>query len=59
MFRKSGLSIAMGNASDDVKAQADHVTASNEADGFAKAVQTLVIPAGRQSPLTRAESQGP
>ncbi|THD59058.1 Cof-type HAD-IIB family hydrolase [Phenylobacterium sp.] len=31
MFRESGLAIAMGNASDEVKAQARHVTASNEA----------------------------
>ena len=30
MFRNSGLSIAMGNASPEVQAQADLVTASNE-----------------------------
>jgi hydroxymethylpyrimidine pyrophosphatase-like HAD family hydrolase len=30
MFRKSGFSIAMGNASDEVKAQANAVTDSNE-----------------------------
>ena len=35
MFAKSGLSIAMGNATDDVKRQATHVTASNEDEGFA------------------------
>ena len=39
MFRKSGFSIAMGNASEDVKAQADAVTDSNENNGFAKAVR--------------------
>lgn len=38
MFAKSGLSVAMGNAADAVKRQASHVTASNEEDGFAKAV---------------------
>ena len=38
MFRKSGFSIAMGNASDEVKAQASAVTDSNENEGFAKAV---------------------
>src|ERR1700687_2783601 len=38
MFKKSGLSIAMGNATDDVKRVATQVTASNEDEGFAKAV---------------------
>ena len=36
MFRKSGLSIAMGNATGDVKAQATYITRSNLEDGFAK-----------------------
>jgi Cof subfamily protein (haloacid dehalogenase superfamily) len=43
MFRKSGFSIAMGNASDEVKAQASAVTDSNENDGFAKAVRKFVL----------------
>jgi Cof subfamily protein (haloacid dehalogenase superfamily) len=43
MFHKSGLSIAMGNASDEVKAQASEVTDTNENDGFAKAVQKFVL----------------
>jgi Cof subfamily protein (haloacid dehalogenase superfamily) len=38
MFRTSGISIAMGNANDDVKKQATHVTASNEDEGFAGAI---------------------
>ena len=42
MFRVSGTSFAMGNATDDVKAQATHVTASNEDDGFAKAMETIL-----------------
>ena len=46
MFRKSGFSIAMGNASDEVKAQASAVTDSNENEGFAKAVRKFVLPAG-------------
>lgn len=47
MFRKSGFSIAMGNASDEVKAQASVVTESNENDGFAKAVNEFILrPAG-------------
>jgi Cof subfamily protein (haloacid dehalogenase superfamily) len=44
MFRKSGLSIAMGNASDEVKAQAGAVTDSYEDEGFAKAVHRIVLP---------------
>jgi Cof subfamily protein (haloacid dehalogenase superfamily) len=44
MFRKSGFSIAMGNASAEVKAQASAVTESNQEDGFAKAVRTLILP---------------
>jgi hydroxymethylpyrimidine pyrophosphatase-like HAD family hydrolase len=51
MFRKSGFSIAMGNASDEVKAQASAVTDSNENEGFAKAVKKFVLPptSARQS----------
>jgi Cof subfamily protein (haloacid dehalogenase superfamily) len=43
MFRKSGFSIAMGNASDDVKAQASAVTDSNDNEGFANAVRKFVL----------------
>jgi Cof subfamily protein (haloacid dehalogenase superfamily) len=43
MFHKSGFSIAMGNASDEVKAQASAVTDSNENEGFAKAVRKFVL----------------
>jgi Cof subfamily protein (haloacid dehalogenase superfamily) len=42
MFRKSGLSIAMGNATDDVKKVATRVTASNEDEGFAKAIDMIL-----------------
>lgn len=44
MFKRSGLAIAMGNASDAVKAEADFATASNAEDGFAKAVEDLILP---------------
>lgn len=47
MFRKSGLSIAMGNASADVQRQAQFVTSSNEDEGFAKAMETFIL-GGRQ-----------
>lgn len=43
MFRKSGMSIAMGNASDEVKKQATHVTTSSEEEGFAQAVERFVL----------------
>jgi hypothetical protein len=42
MFRTSGTSFAMGNASDDVKKAATHVTASNEEQGFAKAIEVIL-----------------
>jgi Cof subfamily protein (haloacid dehalogenase superfamily) len=42
MFRQTGISIAMGNALDDVKAQAKYVTKSNEEDGFAYAMDHFV-----------------
>lgn len=42
MFRASGVSIAMGNASAAVKAAASTVTASNDEDGFAEAVERIV-----------------
>jgi Cof subfamily protein (haloacid dehalogenase superfamily) len=42
MFKVSGLSVAMGNATDDVKQQATHVTTSNEDEGFAGAVEMIL-----------------
>jgi len=53
MFRKSGLSIAMGNASPDVQAQADLVTDSYDNEGFAKAIERFVLPRAG-SALSRA-----
>ena len=42
MFKKSGISIAMGNATDDIKKQATHVTTSNEDEGFAGAIEMIL-----------------
>jgi Cof subfamily protein (haloacid dehalogenase superfamily) len=42
MFGVSGLSIAMGNATEEVKRSAKHVTASNEDEGFAKAIEIIL-----------------
>jgi Cof subfamily protein (haloacid dehalogenase superfamily) len=43
MFKRSGFSIAMGNAEDDVKRQASAVTDSCDEDGFAKAVEHYLL----------------
>ena len=43
MFEKGGLSIAMGQASDDVKKSANEVTTSSEDEGFANAVERFVL----------------
>jgi len=44
MFRKSGLSIAMGNATAEVQAQANLVTDSYDDEGFAKAIERFILP---------------
>ena len=43
MFEQSGISIAMGNASTKVQQQATFVTATNENEGFAAAIEKLVL----------------
>jgi Cof subfamily protein (haloacid dehalogenase superfamily) len=43
MFRKSGVSIAMGNASPEVQKQARFVTTSYNDEGFATAVERYVL----------------
>ena len=43
MFKRSGLSIAMGNASDQVKSQANLTTDSYNDEGFAKAIERFVL----------------
>ena len=50
MFEHSGLSIAMGNASEEVQRAARRVTTGNEEEGFARAVEAYVLPAGRGAP---------
>jgi len=56
MFQRSGMSIAMGNASEEVQRQATHVTASNEDEGFAKAIEEFVLP--RAVPAPQMPSPG-
>jgi Cof subfamily protein (haloacid dehalogenase superfamily) len=43
MFERSGVSIAMGNASAEVKACADAVTDSYNDEGFAKAMEHFIL----------------
>jgi hydroxymethylpyrimidine pyrophosphatase-like HAD family hydrolase len=48
MFRLGGLSIAVGNARDELKAEAAHVTHTVDDDGFARSLRDLgLINAGR------------
>lgn len=43
MFAKSGISIAMGQSSDEVKKAATYVTTSSEEEGFANAIDRYVF----------------
>src|SRR5215207_2434575 len=54
MFKRSGLSIAMGNASEEVQNQATYVTDSHEDEGFAKAIEGFILPRAVAAPQTVA-----
>ena len=43
MIKEAGLGVAMGNAQDVVKEEADWITSTNEEDGVAKAIQKWVL----------------
>jgi Cof subfamily protein (haloacid dehalogenase superfamily) len=43
MFENGGMSIAMGNASKEVQAEANFVTDSNEEEGFAHAIEKFIL----------------
>lgn len=43
MFQLAGMGVAMGHSQDSVKVCADYVTASNEEDGVALAVEKLIL----------------
>jgi Cof subfamily protein (haloacid dehalogenase superfamily) len=45
MFARAGLSVAMGQAPDDVRAAAGHVARSNQEDGVADAIDRFILPA--------------
>ena len=42
MFKEAGLSVAVANASDDIKSKVDHVTLSNDEDGVALFLESQV-----------------
>ena len=44
MFAVAGFSVAMGNASDEVKSRASAATETNDADGWSHAIDTLILP---------------
>ena len=46
MFKRSAFSIAMGNAGEEVKRQANAVTDSCDDEGFAKAVERYLLDSG-------------
>ena len=57
MFERSGLSIAMGNASPHVKRKANFVTDSNRDDGFANAIERFILGGDRpQARVTGAKA---
>lgn len=50
MFKRSGFSIAIGNASDEGRAQARAATDFNNERGFAKAMERFILgPVGSQA----------
>ncbi|OKH43743.1 haloacid dehalogenase [Calothrix sp. HK-06] len=56
MFKRSGLSIAMGNASTEVQKQAQYVTTSYEDEGFANAVEQFILAESVYPTLLHANS---
>jgi hypothetical protein len=53
MFERSGLSIAMGNASVEVQQQAQYVTTSYEEEGFANAVEWFILSNGNAAEIPK------
>jgi Cof subfamily protein (haloacid dehalogenase superfamily) len=50
MFAVAGLSVAMGQGTDEVRAAADFVTTANTEDGFARAVERFILPRAAKRP---------
>ena len=58
MFQRSGLSIAMGNASPQVQRAADFVTDTNREEGFANAIDRFILGGDRSSAQAGAAQTG-
>jgi Cof subfamily protein (haloacid dehalogenase superfamily) len=58
MFERSGLSIAMGNASPQVQRAADFVTDTNREEGFANAIERFILGGDRSKPTAGAARTG-
>jgi Cof subfamily protein (haloacid dehalogenase superfamily) len=58
MFKRSGLSIAMGNASAEVRQAADLVTDGNGENGFAHAIERLILGGAGSAAQTAAAGAG-
>lgn len=43
IIQLSGIGVAMGNAPDEIKVAADHITGINTEDGFAQAIEKFVL----------------
>ena len=43
MIQHAGMGVAMGNAVDELKTLADHVTVTNDQDGFAVFLRDLCL----------------
>jgi Cof subfamily protein (haloacid dehalogenase superfamily) len=58
MFERSGLSIAMGNASPHVQRAADFVTDTNSQEGFANAIERFILIGDHSHAQTSAARAG-
>ena len=58
MFERSGLSIAMGNASPQVQRAADFVTDTNLEEGFANAIERFILDGDRSNAPAEAAQTG-
>jgi Cof subfamily protein (haloacid dehalogenase superfamily) len=58
MFKRSGLSIAMGNSNPEVRQAADFVTGSNRDDGFAQAVYRIILGGERPNAAAAPAREG-
>jgi Cof subfamily protein (haloacid dehalogenase superfamily) len=57
MLQLAGTGVAVGNATDHVKAVADAVVAGNDADGVAEAIEKYVLPIEQPAPAVVAVAE--